>query len=332
MKKNCSERSLRVSLLTKPGQSAVSTSRWLCRCMNLPYERGHYDFESFRNTKSSAFIKSQQQTCPRCTTLPPASKQDDVPLIDPCSGLLSPAARVQLGIRQNTSFIPIMHAQSELNPRAKSETAVQTGIKGLHSSERPNPVPIRTLRSVKSADMKKDAPTSVPNKWMDLALRYTYTSAAQRGYEDVDWDSRLPPCLKPPVTALEKMTDPLNQSFILKRYHSKPELWQVIGLQWDKRQLLSSDTVRKPSSFHPTIPGYTGKAHHDRPHTSAISLTSAVFTPPVTESSPKPSLYGRRAPFSRMVTTVPPSNPYLLPKAFTCPIQRLLQLQCTKSQ
>ncbi len=48
-----------------------------------------------------------------------------------------------------------------------------------------------------------------------------------RAYEDVDWDSKLPPRHKPPTTTLEKMADPVSQRFVLKRYHSRPELWQV---------------------------------------------------------------------------------------------------------
>lgn len=48
-----------------------------------------------------------------------------------------------------------------------------------------------------------------------------------RGYEDVDWDSKLPPRHEPPTSSLEKMADPVRQCFVLKRYHSRPELWQV---------------------------------------------------------------------------------------------------------
>ena len=48
-----------------------------------------------------------------------------------------------------------------------------------------------------------------------------------RSFEDVRWDIKLPQRLKPPATTLEKMADPVNQHFTLKRYNSKPELWQV---------------------------------------------------------------------------------------------------------
>lgn len=53
-----------------------------------------------------------------------------------------------------------------------------------------------------------------------------------RGYENVDWDSKLPPRHKPPTTTLEKMSDPMSQRLVLKRYHSRPEPWQVSLLHW----------------------------------------------------------------------------------------------------
>lgn len=95
-----------------------------------------------------------------------------------------------------------------------------------------------------------------------------------RGYENVDWDSKLPPRHKPPTTTLEKMADPMSQRFVLKRYHSRPELWQVsllhwklgysaehlrhserflcfqaIGSHWNKHQLRATFNTRKPISL-----------------------------------------------------------------------------------
>ncbi|KAK1791599.1 hypothetical protein P4O66_013602, partial [Electrophorus voltai] len=65
-----------------------------------------------------------------------------------------------------------------------------------------------------------------------------------------------------------------------------------------------------PTAHRPTIPGYTGRAVHDRPHT-AISLPSPLSTLHTARSSSTPTSYGHKAPLSRMVTTVPPGNPYL---------------------
>lgn len=47
------------------------------------------------------------------------------------------------------------------------------------------------------------------------------------GYEDVAWDTKLPRRLKPPATTREKMADQVDQHFTIRRYHTRPELWQV---------------------------------------------------------------------------------------------------------
>ncbi|XP_026134743.1 spermatogenesis-associated protein 48 isoform X3 [Carassius auratus] len=151
------------------------------------------------------------------------------------------------------------------------------------------------------------------------ARRYIYTSAAQRAYEDVDWDFKLPPRHKPPSTTLEKMADPVSQRFVLKRYHSRPELWQhqsmskirpytfilalnnicdlavlysgTVGSEnMDSVDVPGEDFIpltvlrttippHTPASYRTTIPGYTGKARFDRPRTSGVSLPSLPYTP-----------------------------------------------------
>ncbi|KAF7669901.1 hypothetical protein LDENG_00115310 [Lucifuga dentata] len=96
------------------------------------------------------------------------------------------------------------------------------------------------------------------------AQRFCYTSATQRSYEDVGWDSKLPCCSKAPATTLEKKADPVSQHPSLRRYNSQPQLWQSVGAEWNKLQLRSRHDAKKPISFcspcprSGQIPLYTG--------------------------------------------------------------------------
>ncbi|KTF76209.1 hypothetical protein cypCar_00039451 [Cyprinus carpio] len=152
------------------------------------------------------------------------------------------------------------------------------------------------------------------------------------------------------------MADPVSQRFVLKRYHSRPELWQhqsmskirpytfiladicdltvlysgTVGSEnMDSVDVPGEDFVpltllrttippHTPASYRTTIPGYTGKARFDRPWTSGVGLPSLPYTPQTagSRSGTWSTLdYGHKAPLSGMITTVPPGNPYLHPKA-----------------
>ncbi|XP_053477103.1 spermatogenesis-associated protein 48 isoform X5 [Ictalurus furcatus] len=258
---------------------------------------------------------------------PLAPLRDDVSLTEPHSGLLSPSdtfphtvcsaapwdPRAARHPAHTPAFGPAAGTRHTSASKPRDSRLELTDRKYHSSRERPDPGSTSLLGC---EDLKRDTCTSVPPKLMDKALRYIYTSEAQRGYENIDQDSKL----KPPLCILEKMADPVSQRFTLKRYHSRPELWQTIGPHWNRHQIRASYNVKKPFSFRPTIPGYTGKALHDRPHTVATSQPSSMLTHQTTGSSSTPSSYGRQAPLSRMLITVKPGNPFLQPKAPTPPI------------
>ncbi|XP_026134741.1 spermatogenesis-associated protein 48 isoform X1 [Carassius auratus] len=168
------------------------------------------------------------------------------------------------------------------------------------------------------------------------ARRYIYTSAAQRAYEDVDWDFKLPPRHKPPSTTLEKMADPVSQRFVLKRYHSRPELWQAIGSHWNKHQLRATFNARKPISFTSPCPksghiplycGTVGSENMDSvdvPGEDFIPLTVLRTTiPPHTPASYRTTIpgYTGKARFDRPRTSGVslPSLPYTPQTAGVCP-------------
>ncbi|XP_048060301.1 spermatogenesis-associated protein 48 isoform X1 [Megalobrama amblycephala] len=385
-----------VRLLKTPCVSSDGVSRWLCRRMNLPCEKGpegRYDFESMVETDRRAFSRFNPGAQMPDENAALAPLRDDMTLIDPCSGQLSAGAHVRLEAKSRTPFIETVYTPSDLwvpagardrpqtpptrpsaliydnsehkrwNSRMNLEAALKANLGGWTSAQ-----------SIKhpSEDSHEINAGTRPSVLYDsvatAARQYIYSSAAQRGYENVDWDSKLPPRHKPPTTTLEKMADPVSQRFVLKRYHSRPELWQAIGSHWNKHQLRATFYTRKPISFtspcpksghvplycgtvgsenmdsvdvpdedfipltvlrttvpphtpasyRTTIPGYTGKAKFDRPQTSAVSFPSLPYTPQTAGSRPgtwSSSHYGHKAPLSGMVTTVPPGNPYIHPKA-----------------
>ncbi|XP_051507309.1 spermatogenesis-associated protein 48 [Myxocyprinus asiaticus] len=380
-----------VRLLRTPCVDSDGVSRWLCRRMNLPCERGpegRYDFDSMVRKDRRAFAKLNPQAQWPDVNAPLVPLRDDVPLIDPCSGQLSAGAQVHLEAKSRTPFIDRVYTPSDLwvpvgardrpqtppvrpsavqydtsehkkwNSRMKSETALRANLGGWTSVQSLKP------HSQDSSENVDPRPSVLSDTIQKAAQRYIYTSTAQRSYEDVDWDSKLPPRHKPPTTSLEKMADPVSQRFMLKRHHSRPELWQAIGSHWNKHQLRATFNARKPISFtspcpksghiplycgtvgsenmdsvdnpnedfipltvlrttvphhtptsyRTTIPGYTGKAQFDRPQTSAVRLPSLPHTPQTAGSSRgawSSPTYGHKAPLSRMVTTVPPGNPFL---------------------
>ncbi|KAG1950600.1 spermatogenesis-associated protein 48 [Pimephales promelas] len=387
----------RVILLKTPCESSDAVSRWRCRSMNLPCEKGpegRYDFESMVETDRRAFSKFNPgaQTPDENSSLVPL--RDYLTLIDPCSGQLSAGAQVRLEAKSRTPFIETVYTPSDLWVPAGARDRPQTPPirpsaliydKSEHKRWNSWVKPEATLKAKiggwttaqstehPSQDSHEINAGPGPSLLFDsratAARRYIYTSAAQRGYENVDWDSKLPPRHKPPTTTLEKMADPVSQRFALKRYHSRPEPWQAIGSRWNKHQLRATFNTRKPISFtspfpksahvplfcgtvgsenmdsvdvpeedfvpltvlrttvpphtpasyQTAIPGYTGKAKFDRPQTSDDSLPSLPYTPPQTAGS-RPGTwssphYGRKAPLSGMITTVPPGNPYFHPKA-----------------
>ncbi|KAK2896492.1 hypothetical protein Q8A67_010980 [Cirrhinus molitorella] len=283
----------RVRLLKAPCESSEGVSRWLCRRMNLPCGKGpegRYDFESMVETDRSAFSKFNRGAQPPDERAPLAPLRGDVSLIDPCSGQLSAGAQVHLEAKSRTPFIDTVYTASDL--------WVPAGV--------------------------RDRPQTPPTR--PSALIYDM-SEHKRAYEDVDWDSKLPPRNKPPTTTLEKMADPVSQHFVLKRYHSRPELWQAIGSHWNKHQLRATFNARKPISFTSPCPksghiplycGTVGSENMDSvdvPGEDFIPLTILRTTiPPPTPASYRTTIpgYTGKARFDRPQTSGVslPSLPY----------------------
>lgn len=48
-----------------------------------------------------------------------------------------------------------------------------------------------------------------------------------RSYEEVGWDTKSAQCWRAAETSLEKMADSVGERPSSRRYHSRPQLWQV---------------------------------------------------------------------------------------------------------
>lgn len=107
----------RVRFLRTPAVSSEGVSRWLCRSLNVPCERGpegRYDFDSMVEKNKREFSKFNPVAQAPDESAHLAPLRDDTPLIDPCSGQLSAAAQVHLDSKIRTPFIDRVYTPSDL--------------------------------------------------------------------------------------------------------------------------------------------------------------------------------------------------------------------------
>lgn len=194
-----------------------------------------------------------------------------------------------------------------------------------------------------------------------LARSFAWSTATQRAYIDAGWGDRMSASLGPTPTSREPTPDPVTPQLNVRRYHSSPEIWQIVTPEWDfvqtrvrsygtsqpgtnfcspykQQQQLPGyfgytpgrDELDSPCgvfsaqmlirSLQPSgtnisrkanIPGYMGHVHWTKmsPPNSADHLTSARVhrrIPLEEEASP----FRRSSPLSKMITLVPPHNPF----------------------
>ncbi|XP_047459524.1 spermatogenesis-associated protein 48 [Mugil cephalus] len=229
----------------------------------------------------------------------PAPSRDDVPLLDPCCGQLSAGAEVDLGVKGRRKFIDFRHVASALrvppgfgerpqtapvspgfcanlskdeawDSRRIPDAALRARLCG---SAGPVDIQPRSLRTSTEGTTRGRLPDKHAGRQgtfsSDLGnsaavQHFIYTSATQRSYEEVFWDRKLPAHSKAPEINLEKRADPVSERPSSRRYHSRPQLWQSIGAEWNRRQLRSRSDAKKPVSFcsgcprSGQIPLYTG--------------------------------------------------------------------------
>ncbi|KAM4607909.1 protein SPMIP7 [Polymixia lowei] len=356
--------------------------------MHLPPERGRHTSRSLENRRSRAFARFNSHARPPADHAPLAPLRDDVPLLDPCSGQLSAGAEVTLGIRGRQKFIDFHHVSSDLwgppglregpqtprkphglagdvsgdktwNSRRISDAALRARLGGWTSPVKVKPESQRTPPNVKFTSFfpdkgsgTQDARSSDPRERPDHAKavrRFIYTSATQRSYEDINWDTKLPQRVKAPETTLEKMADPVSQRSSQTRYHGQPQLCSspcrqsgqiplycgTIGSEnMDNIDNMDGDfhplTLQRntlppytPTAYRTTIPGYAGKGVYAKSGPDTEDFVTSLSIPAHstgTNMELRTPGFGRTGPLSRMVTTRTPWNPFLNPQRPVLPI------------
>ncbi|XP_059216002.1 spermatogenesis-associated protein 48 [Centropristis striata] len=261
-----------------------------------------------------------------------APSRDDVPLLDPCCGQLSAGAEVALGVKGRRKFIDFQHVASALrvppgfrerpqtapnptgicvdlsedkawNSRRVPDAGLRARLGGSTSPVRVQPNSLRTSTKATSHNRftakhtgHQDGFSADLRLWTDNSLavrRFRYTSATQRSYEEVGWDTKLPRRLKAPETTLEEMADPVSERPSSRRYSTQPQMWQSVGAEWNRQQLRSRNDAKKPISFcsgcprSGQIPLYTGTIGSENMHN--IDNIDEDFRPLTLKRSTVPS-------------------------------------------
>nr|XP_039259699.1 spermatogenesis-associated protein 48-like [Styela clava] len=361
---------------------------------------GHYDFPSFqaRYKDSPAFIKWNKHAVAPHYGYSLAPHRDNHPIIDPASGFISAGADKDL--ETNVKNIPsmaqssdkIQHGTPSTKPpdSARPQTPPSDPLydemtpqdrEGLWSARKVTDIKLRAECGGWTTDEKAIPKPSKEHSnlavgtfnfsdesWRDKAAKkYMFTSGTQSSFDYVNWDSKLPPKIKPRPSTMEKMADPISQRFTdwMKRYRPTSEQCQRLGRSWDWFQarngyLRSKDVdytshyrqsghipnyggsvgadnfedkdnpeaeynpftrLRTPLPWYtetakrPNIPGYAGSTHWVGIHPAhsqfpAPEPPSTAYVHRPMPTPPNTSPWAKRAPMSRMVTTVPPKNPF----------------------
>nr|XP_033786371.1 spermatogenesis-associated protein 48 [Geotrypetes seraphini] len=130
------------------------------------------------------------------------------------------------------------------------------------------------------------------NQREEAARKFMYTSSTQSNYEEVSWDTKLPPKMLPPDSTLEQMADPVSRHLTWKRYVMEPAIWQSVGGIWDRFQTRPFHVDGRPVTFVSPcqriyqIPLYSGCIGAE--NLEDIDNPSANFVPITVLRTPQP--------------------------------------------
>ncbi|XP_038653648.1 spermatogenesis-associated protein 48 isoform X2 [Scyliorhinus canicula] len=313
----------------------------------IPYVRGPEDrhfFTSFQEQDNAAFARWIPDSSAPDDLYPLAPHRHEVQVLDISSGFKSPGHSAESCTKRmpNVAFyrepggqcrahtaIPIDIQQqsqsSRWNSRSVSAAAIRARVGGWTSPVRVTPAPHSVPDSLKTHNFNFNVDPSVQTSYDATsesardatARKYMFTTTTQRSYEDVNWDCKLGPKIKPPDTMQDKIADPMSRHATLKRYDPSPHMWQAVSGHghWDKTQSRPLIAVAKPITFCPNIPGYTGTRQWTGTESKKSSFSRLFHPPPqrvygIPHGTEKPLQHQRQSPFSMMLTTVSPHNPF----------------------
>ncbi|XP_053217864.1 spermatogenesis-associated protein 48 [Podarcis raffonei] len=263
----------------------------LLKRMYMPFVRGPEDrhfFTSFHDKCSNAFLKSNPFIRPEDKSYLLAPHRDDLPIINPSSGFVSPGGAVEanqimysknkepLGngkdvqpppsapfphtthqpANRRLSVLEEIKQDQQWNSRAVPDISLRSKLGGWTSSVKVIPAPPKVKENFSphrfafhvDPDIKSSDPSSEAFR-DEKARKYMYTSVAQRANEDIPWDRMLPPKVKPPDSTLEPRADRVSQRFSMKQYEPEAETSQVVGSLWDRFQRRAFISPDKPINF-----------------------------------------------------------------------------------
>ncbi|XP_060597503.1 protein SPMIP7-like [Ruditapes philippinarum] len=271
-------------------------------------------------------------------------------------------------LRRSNTYEP--GAPSAWNSRKTSDIWIRSQLGGWTSAHDPRHPPKEALDMRRAKSMFVEKPPSEQSKEGrdHLAMKYQYSTSTQKAFEEVPWDTMLPPKQWAPTSTLEERPDMISQTYTLHRYDPAAQEWQNAGRSWDwfqKRnayyktapivfcsqpprkqhipgygggvgavnleELDNASIEFKPftvkrvnipryseTSHKPNIPGYQGctlfrgqyAPAHSAPHPPNSQATTKLVhkEKPVTDSANQG--YNRGGKMSKMVTLVPPCNPF----------------------
>ncbi|KAM6276183.1 LOW QUALITY PROTEIN: protein SPMIP7 [Spheniscus humboldti] len=237
--------------------------RSLLKKMCMSVVRGpenRHGFASFEERNGNSFLKFNPFTSLVEPNYPLFPHRDDVPLVDPCSGFVSPGADADLQPNVGRAVESLVY-YSDWKPHQQVPIAGKRGqpphrrqmilLEETSQDRRWNSraVSIASVRAqlrgwitpVKVAPALPDQnhifafcmdpnlkESSDPSARREEKVRdYFYKSNTLKAYEEVPWDNILPSKIQPAESTVEVLADPVSQCFTKRRYNPEPEISQV---------------------------------------------------------------------------------------------------------
>ncbi|KAM6281304.1 protein SPMIP7 [Porphyrio hochstetteri] len=233
--------------------------------MCLPVVRGpenRHGFASFEEKNSNSFLKFNPFTPQSGPNNPLFPHQNNVPLVHPCLGFVSPGVDADLQPKVGRAIESLVN-YSDVKPHQR---VAITGKRGQTAHRRQMILLEETVqnrrwnsRAVPAASVRarlRDVFTSFFNggpqyytqysrktpqihspvlageessdpsaRWREEKARdYFYKSSTQKAYEEVPWDFILHSKIQPPESTVEVLPDPVSWCFTKRRYSPGPEI------------------------------------------------------------------------------------------------------------
>ncbi|NWW86103.1 SPT48 protein, partial [Rhynochetos jubatus] len=243
------------------------------------------DFASFEEKNSRSSLKFKPFSPSEGLNYPLFAHRHDVPLVDPCSGFVSPGAdadlrpnagraveslldysdvkphqqipvtgkRGQTAHRRQTILLEETSQNRRWNSRAVSAASVRARLRGWRTPVEVAPAlhdQNHSFALSMDPNLKASESSDPSARWREEKARdYIYKSSTLKASEEVPWDNMLPAKIHPPESTLEVLADSVSQHFTNRRYNPEPEISQVVGGIWDRFQTRTFTVPQRPVVF-----------------------------------------------------------------------------------